>query len=71
MKVLVQQGYFNLACPYRTVEYLVDHMNVPADVRRNVAIKYYEAGHMMYVHPASMVKFKNDLARFIRETDRL
>ena len=44
MKVLVQQGYFDLACPYGTVEYFVDHLNVPADVRRNVAIEYYEAG---------------------------
>ena len=70
MKVLVQQGYFDLACPYGTVEYFVDHMNVPADVRRNVAIEYYEAGHMMYVHPASMVKFKKDLASFVDATSR-
>jgi carboxypeptidase C (cathepsin A) len=67
MRLLVQQGYFDLACPYGTVEYFVDHMDVPAAVRRNVAIEYYEAGHMMYVHPPSMVKFKRDLAAFIDE----
>jgi hypothetical protein len=27
---------------------------------------YYEAGHMMYVHPASLVKLKQDLAQFIQ-----
>jgi carboxypeptidase C (cathepsin A) len=70
MKVLVLQGYFDLACPYGTVEYFVDHLNVPADVRKNVAIEYYEAGHMMYVHPASMVKFKKDLASFVQTTSR-
>jgi carboxypeptidase C (cathepsin A) len=70
MKVLVLQGYFDLACPYGTVEYFVDHLNVPADLRRNVAIEYYEAGHMMYVHPASMVKFKKDLATFVDATSR-
>lgn len=70
MKVLVQQGYFDLACPYGTVEYFVDHLNVPADVRRNVAIEYYEAGHMMYVHPPSMAKFKKDLAAFVDATSR-
>jgi carboxypeptidase C (cathepsin A) len=68
MKVLVLQGYFDLACPYGTVEYFVDHLNVPADVRRNVSIEYFEAGHMMYVHPASMVKFKKDLAAFVDGT---
>lgn len=29
MKVLVQQGYFDLACPYGTVEYFIDHLDVP------------------------------------------
>ena len=61
MRVLVLQGYFDLACPYGTVEYFVDHLNVPADVRRNVVIEYHEAGHMMYVHPASMLKFRKDV----------
>jgi len=70
MRVLVHQGYFDLACPYGTVEYFVDQMPVPADVRRNISIEYYEAGHMMYVHPPSMVKFKRDLASFIEATSR-
>ena len=70
MKVLVQQGYFDLACPYGTVEYFVDHLDVPANVRQNIAIEYYEAGHMMYVHPPSMVKFKKDLASFLEATTR-
>jgi carboxypeptidase C (cathepsin A) len=65
MKVLVQQGYFDLACPYGTVEYFVDHLNVPAQIRKNVTVEYYEAGHMMYVHPESMVEFKKDLAAFV------
>ena len=65
MKVLVQQGYFDLACPYRTVEYALDHLDVGPELRGNVAIEYYDAGHMMYVHPGSMQKFKRDLAAFI------
>jgi len=65
MKVLIQQGYFDLACPYRTVEYAVDHLDVSPELRGNVAIEYYDAGHMMYVHPGSMQKFRRDLAAFI------
>lgn len=68
MKVLVQQGYFDLACPYGAVEYFVNHLDVPAEVRRNIAIEYYEAGHMMYVHAPSLVKFKKDLAAFLDAT---
>jgi carboxypeptidase C (cathepsin A) len=65
MKVLVQSGYFDLACPYGTVEFVVDHFDIPATLRNNINIEYYEAGHMMYVHPASMKKFKRDLSAFI------
>jgi carboxypeptidase C (cathepsin A) len=70
MKVLVQQGYFDLACPYGAVEYFVNHLDVPTEVRRNIAIQYYEAGHMMYVHEPSRVKFKKDLAAFLDATVR-
>ncbi len=65
MKVLVQQGYFDLATPYRASEYFIDQMPLPDSLRDNVAIEYYEAGHMMYVHPPSLVKFREDLADFI------
>jgi carboxypeptidase C (cathepsin A) len=70
MKVLVQQGYFDLACPYRTVEYAIEHLDVTPAVRGNVTVQYYDAGHMMYVHPASMQKFKLDLAAFVDSNTR-
>jgi carboxypeptidase C (cathepsin A) len=65
MKILIEQGYFDLAVPYRTVEYVVDHLDVAPELRANVNIEYYDAGHMMYVHPASMAKFKKTLGDFI------
>ena len=65
MKVLVQQGYFDLATPYRATEYFIDQMPLPDSLRGNVEIRYYEAGHMMYVHPPSLEAFKQDLAGFI------
>ena len=65
MKVLVQQGYFDLATPYRATEYFVDQMPLPESLRSNVSIEYYQAGHMMYVHPPSLLKFRKDLASFV------
>ncbi len=65
MKVLVQQGYFDLATPYRATEYFIDQMPLPDALRSNVSIKYYEAGHMMYVHPPSLARFRADLAAFV------
>jgi carboxypeptidase C (cathepsin A) len=67
MKVLVQQGYFDLACPYGTVKAAIDHLNITPELRRNVHIEYYEAGHMMYVHSGSMGKFSETTRAFIDE----
>jgi carboxypeptidase C (cathepsin A) len=65
MRVLVQQGYYDLATPYGATDYFVDQMDVPDHIRSNLVTEYYEAGHMMYLHPESLVKYKRDLAAFI------
>jgi len=69
MKVLVQQGYFDLATPHFVLEYVLDHMDLDAEQRARISVQMYEAGHMMYVHPPSMVKYKTDLANFITDND--
>ena len=65
MKVLVQQGWFDLATPYAATEYMLDHLDLTPELRGNITLRMYEAGHMMYVHPPSMAAFKKDLAAFI------
>ena len=67
MRVLMQQGYYDLATPHLATEYYIEHMDLPDELRDNIELEYYEAGHMMYIHEPSMVKFKEDLAKFIRE----
>ena len=66
MKLLVQQGYFDLATPHLATEYNIEHMDLLPEQRQNITFEYYESGHMMYLHPPSLVKFKQDLASFIR-----
>ncbi len=65
MRVLVQQGYYDLATPYGATNYFIDHMELSAELRDNIKVEYYEAGHMMYLHPPSLKKFKRDLDSFI------
>ena len=38
------------------------------ELRDNIEFEYYEAGHMMYVHEPSLIKYKKDLAEFIRDS---
>jgi carboxypeptidase C (cathepsin A) len=68
MKVLVQQGYFDLATPHLATEYYMEHLNIADELRDNIEMAYYEAGHMMYIHQPSLVKYKKDLAEFIRNS---
>jgi len=68
MKVLYQQGWFDLATPHLATKYYIDHMDITPELRENVSLEMYEAGHMMYIHEPSMAKFKQDLATFVRDS---
>ncbi len=65
LKVLIMNGYYDLATPFYGVEYTLDHMALTPEIRNNIIMTYYEAGHMMYTHEPSLIKFKKDLADFI------
>jgi len=69
MKVLVQQGYFDLATPFFVLDYVLSHMDLDEEQRARITVEMYEAGHMMYVHPPSLAKFKQDLSNFVLDND--
>ena len=66
MRVLVAQGYYDLATPFQAAYYSLAHMGLDRSLRDNVSIAEYEAGHMMYLHEPSLEKLKADAAAFIR-----
>jgi carboxypeptidase C (cathepsin A) len=66
LQVLVASGLYDLATPYSAADYTVAHLGLPAELRGNIAVETYEAGHMMYVHPPSREKLKRDLVSLLR-----
>ncbi|HEX4583406.1 MAG TPA: peptidase S10 [Burkholderiaceae bacterium] len=70
LKALLLNGYFDLATPIFATEYTVAHLGLPASLRDHVQMKYYEAGHMMYINPPSLHQMKSDLAAFIDAASR-
>jgi carboxypeptidase C (cathepsin A) len=67
-RVFVANGYYDLATPHFATEYTFSHMGLDPEVRKNVRLEYYEAGHMMYVHAPSLEKLAQDLRNFVEET---
>jgi carboxypeptidase C (cathepsin A) len=65
MKILVLNGLYDLATPFAGTEYTFDHMGLNKKIRSNISMKYYEAGHMMYILNSAAAAFKKDVAEFI------
>ncbi len=66
LKVMIQSGYYDLATPYFASDYTVDHMQLAPELRENIQVAYYHAGHMMYVRREDHRKFREDYLRFMR-----
>jgi carboxypeptidase C (cathepsin A) len=65
LRVLVASGYFDLATPHFGTDYSLDHMPLAPELRKNLSVSYYEAGHMMYAHRPSLAKLAAELRRFV------
>ena len=70
LRVEVENGYYDMATPFFGTEYTMDHLGVSAEVRGRVTMKYYEAGHMMYLREPDLAALKNNVAQFITSTSR-
>ncbi|MGB5161813.1 MAG: peptidase S10 [Thermoanaerobaculia bacterium] len=66
LKVLIMSGYYDLATPYFATDYTVDHMQLDSEVRDNIRVAYFKAGHMMYVRAEDLAKFRRDYLDFLR-----
>jgi len=68
LKVHVACGHTDGATPYYAAEYVLAHLAIPDELRGNIELAYYPAGHMMYIHEPSRVRQSADLAEFVRRS---
>ncbi|ADB31672.1 peptidase S10 serine carboxypeptidase [Kribbella flavida DSM 17836] len=66
LKVHVASGHYDCATPYYATEHTLARLQLPDDLRPNIEVRYYPAGHMMYVHEPSRVQQSEDLAAFVQ-----
>lgn len=65
LKVFLANGYYDLATPYMAARHTMSHLGLEPERRANIELTYYEAGHMMYIHPPSLEQLRGDLVDFI------
>lgn len=70
VKVLIMNGYYDLATVFYGVEHSISHIDLPKSATDRIIMTYYEAGHMMYTHLPSAKLFREDLKKFIEDTLR-
>jgi carboxypeptidase C (cathepsin A) len=71
LKILVNGGYFDLVTPFFEGVYEMRHLPIPAALQKNIDFKFYESGHMVYAHEASLKALHDNVAEFIRRTNNL
>jgi carboxypeptidase C (cathepsin A) len=65
LRVYVGSGYYDGATPYFSAQHVAAHLAVPEELRDNVELRYYPAGHMMYLHEQSRIDQAAHLASFV------
>jgi carboxypeptidase C (cathepsin A) len=65
LKILLNAGYFDLATPFYEGVYEMQHLPIPAELEKNIEFQFYESGHMVYAHEASLRAIHDNVAAFI------
>ena len=65
LKVMVNGGYFDISTPYYEGWYEMHHMAIPPALQKNIEYRYYQSGHMVYVHLPTLKQLHDNVADFI------
>jgi carboxypeptidase C (cathepsin A) len=68
LKVYVGNGWYDLATPFFASEYTINHLALEPELRKNISMKYYRSGHMMYIEKESLIQFTKDIEQFYSNT---
>ena len=65
LQIEVENGIYDLATPFFATEQTMNHLGLAENLRKNIHLQYYDAGHMMYVRDEDLAKLKANVATFI------
>ena len=65
IRVFNAAGYYDLATPYASQEYVLDHLGLPAGLLANITLRHYPAGHQIYTSTDALRQLTSDVRAFI------
>ena len=66
LKVMVNDGYYDLATPFFAAQYEEQHLPIPQSLAKNIEYDWYESGHMAYVRDECRKQLHDRAAAFIK-----
>ncbi len=70
LKIQLNVGYFDLLTPHfwrANTKYAI--CRIPPELRGNIELHCYQAGHMVYLSHDALVRLHDNVANFIRGSD--
>ncbi len=64
LRVFIAAGLYDLATPYFAAVYTVNHLALDRSLAKNIVLRTYPAGHMMYTDRATLRQLNRDAAAF-------
>ncbi len=69
LRVFNAAGYYDLATPYFSQEYVLNHLSLAPSLRGNITFKLYYAGHQIYTSTDALRQLTSDVRAFMAGSD--
>ncbi|HEX7326381.1 MAG TPA: peptidase S10 [Rhodanobacteraceae bacterium] len=66
LKVMLNGGYYDLACPFYAATYQLEHLPIVESLRSNVSYSLYASGHTIYINEPSLEALHRNITAFVR-----
>lgn len=68
LQVMLNGGYFDLSTPFFQGKYELEHLPIPLELQKNIEMRFYEAGHMVFLHEPSLKQMHENVIKFIEKS---
>jgi carboxypeptidase C (cathepsin A) len=67
LRVMIANGYYDLATPFFATEYTVSHLGLDPTLSNHISLTYCEAGHMLYTRKSCLDNLHSSMADFYQK----